>query len=119
MKVELNWPSDGTMPPSTQFDVPFLQGMLDRMAMSYFKYGNMRDPGWAKRTDMIANMGARVDKYLDTKNREFLMDVANFAMIEFVNPSMSNTFFKATDGDESPGVVNVETGEFTQNLHSA
>ena len=33
------------------------------------------------------------------------MDVANFAMIEFMHPKHSKAFFKATDSDGSPGRV--------------
>ena len=102
MKIELNWPDNIT---ETQFDIPFLQGMLDRMATSYFKYGNMRAANQINGYDGIETLLARLDAYADTGNSEFLMDVSNFAMIEFVSPTQPDTYFKSTEGDESPGIA--------------
>ena len=51
----------------TEFSEPFVQGMRDRMVVSYYKYA------------------------------------ANFAMIEFMHPSVEGAFFAGTDDDQSPG----------------
>jgi len=38
-------------------------------------------------------------------NVEYLVDAANFAMIEFMHPAHPSAYFKATDADGSPGRV--------------
>jgi hypothetical protein len=38
-------------------------------------------------------------------NTEYLIDAANFAMIEFIHPRVEGAFFEATDASGSPGRV--------------
>lgn len=83
----------------------FLQGMMDRTGVSYHKYGAIQDAFPHKRTG-VDNIQQRVDKYLETGNTEFLIDAANYALIEFMRPSREGAFFKSTDSDESPGALN-------------
>lgn len=78
----------------------FLQGMADRMSVSFYKYGAVKD---ADGLDPIKNLEVRLEKYLETGNTEWLMDVANFAMIEFMYPQREGAYFKPTDSNESPG----------------
>lgn len=101
MKIEFNWP-DGL--PIEHISTVFIQGMLDRMAMSFFKYGQVNQEDISKR-DMEQTLKMRFDRYLDDGNTEWLMDVGNFAMIEFMCPSHPDAHFRDTDSDESPGVV--------------
>src|SRR3990167_8556589 len=100
MIVELEWPSE----IDPQFSVQFLQGMLDRMAVSYFKYGPVTSESLEGR-DTHATLELRWQRYLHDGNREWLMDVANFAMIEFMVPQHPLEHYKDTEGEESPGVV--------------
>lgn len=109
MKIELEFPEEITEP---LISVEFLQGMLDRMAVSYFKYGPVTPEAIAK-CDMRATTQLRFDRYHDDHNTEWLMDVANFAMIEFMCPSYADSHFRATEGAESPGVVAAD-GTITQ-----
>lgn len=87
----------------SEVSVEFLQGMSDRMAVSFHKYGvvsnNYPFPGNA-----IESLKKRLSKYAEDGNTEWLMDAANFAMIEFMFPSHSEAHFKATDSNASPGV---------------
>ena len=83
----------------------FVRGMIDRMVMSAFKYGPVT-PDLPKTRDMMATIKLRLQKYEDTHNTEFLMDVANFCAMEFTFPSFSDATFKATDSEASPGIVN-------------
>jgi hypothetical protein len=98
-KFVVNW-NAGV--PTTEFDPDFAQGMADRMQTSWFKYGNVAD-AYPNRVDAIASLQRRLEKYIQTGNTEFLMDVANFAMIEFMRPRHPNAYFKPTDSKESPG----------------
>lgn len=88
--------------PETEFSADFAQGMADRMAVSYCKYGRVAE-AYPARVDAIASLRRRLEKYEQTGNTEWLIDVANFAMIEFMHPSHKNAHFAATDAKASPG----------------
>lgn len=71
------------------------------MINSYFKYGPMRkNHGEYKCMDATKNILLRLDKYLTSRNTEFLADIANFAMIEYTYPSNS----EARTGDSNTEV---------------
>lgn len=93
--------------PTTEFSRQFLQGMLDRMAVSFHKYGAVRI-AYPDKVDAIASLKDRLDRYAATGNTEWLMDVGNFAMIEFMHPKHPNAHFEGTDSDASPGRRTVE-----------
>jgi len=103
---------DETLKSNTEFSLPFVQGMADRMAVSNAKYGDVTDAA-VKKLDPLANLQVRLQKYRDTGNTEWLMDVGNCAMIEFMFPQHPNAHFRATSAAESPGRSLRETGELT------
>ena len=78
MQLTMKWP-DST--PKSEFSKSFLQGMLDRMAMSFYKYGKVAD-AHPHKDDALKSLKSRIKLYRQTGNTEWLMDVANFAMIE-------------------------------------
>lgn len=86
----------------TQVSKTFLDGMIARMEMSFFKYGDVAE-AYPEKIDAMASLEQRLKKYADTKNTEFLIDAANFCMIEFMFPRLPGAFFQATDSDQSPG----------------
>jgi hypothetical protein len=90
--------------PHSEFSQPFVQGMADRMGVSFCKYGRVAE-AYPSRVDAIASLRARLDRYEATGNTEWLMDVANFAMIEYMHPRHQKAHFRATDSKESPGRV--------------
>lgn len=100
MKIELNWPDSV---PLDQINIDFLQGMLDRMAMGFHTYGHMRRQH--NRPDNLRCKELRIEKYRNTKNTEFLIDDANYSMMEFTFPGIEGAFFKATEKHESPGAI--------------
>lgn len=89
--------------PRSEFSEQFVQGMADRMAFSFHKYGPLTKnyPVPAHALDSLMD---RLRKYEETGNTEYLMDVGNFAMIEFMRPAHPKAFFRPTDSNESPGV---------------
>ena len=97
MQIVLEWP-DGV--PDTEFSQQFLQGMLDRMAVSHAKYGALA-LAYPYKVDAMRSLQTRLDKYYATGNTEYLMDAANFAMIEFMRPSHTDAHYTPTD--RSPG----------------
>ena len=88
--------------PGSEFSDAFVQGMADRMSMSFFKYGAVA-VAYPNKVDALASLKLRVNKYLETGNTELLMDVANFAMIEFMHPRLEHAHFSPRDG--GPGRV--------------
>lgn len=98
---ELKFPDN--VPPS-EFSTPFVQGMADRMSMSFFKYGLVTD-AYPARVDALASLKKRLEKYEADGNTEWLMDLANFAMIEFMRPRHINAHYDPTDSKASPGRV--------------
>src|SRR4051812_29600342 len=73
----------------------FLDGMRNRMAVSFYKYGPVAD-AYPEKVNALDSLQLRLKKYQETGNAEFLMDAANFAMIEFMHPSHPEAFFQGT-----------------------
>lgn len=102
----------------TEFSEDFVQKMKNRMIASFYKYGplaknaNRKDP--ETRIDEIASLKERLELYEETGNTEWLVDAANFAMIEFMYPQHPNAHFRATDSKESPGVKGLTVNEMKQ-----
>ena len=82
--------------------IRFHQLMDDAMLVSGFKYGAVED-AYPERVNAMESLELRLQKYAETGNVEYLVDVANFAMIEFMCPNHPRAFFKATDAGGSPG----------------
>ncbi len=89
--------------PDSETDPAFLQRMIDAMGLSWFKYGAVAEAYPAK-VDAVESLKMRLQKYADTGNTEFLVDVANFAMIEFMHPKHPQAHYKAEDAG-GPGRV--------------
>jgi hypothetical protein len=99
MIIELKWP-DST--PTTEFSKEFLQAMLDRVAHSYARYGAMKD-AYPHKVDALKSAELRLDKYKETGNLEYVVDSANFNMIEFIHPRKVDAYWDARA--KSPGRV--------------
>lgn len=88
--------------PTSEYSLEFIEGMKTRMAVSFYKYGAIAD-AYPHKVSALESLHKRLDKYMDTGNTEFLIDAANFAMIEFMLPSHPDAHFRPTDSNESPG----------------
>lgn len=87
----------------TEVSEQFLQGMADRMAVSMMKYGPWATNGGKE--DVHAQVELRWQAYLRTGNTEYLMDVANLAMMEFMQPQREGAYFEPTGSEGSPGII--------------
>lgn len=68
------------------------------MVMSFYKYGPMKENYKREKTlDAIGSLEKRLEKYKETGNTEFLADIANYAMIEFMYPQHQKAHYKPTD----------------------
>lgn len=86
---------------STEYSERFDNIRKNMMIMSYYKYGPLKDNyGNYKCMNAIENLKIRLQKYLDTGNTEYLADVANFAMLEFMHPSIEGARYKPTDNSD-------------------
>ena len=82
------------------FSEDFVQKMRNRMVTSLHKYGRVADN--RATVDFVANMKARLAKYEEDGNTEWLVDLGNFAMMEFEIPLHAKAHFRATSSSEAP-----------------
>jgi len=97
------------MVPHTEVDETFIAGMRNRMEVSFHKYGPVAKG--APKMDTVASLMKRLRMYAETGNTEYLIDAANFAMIEFMYPKHPTAHFTPTDDSGSPGRVSARTGK--------
>lgn len=70
-----------------EIDEKFFERCKWAMIQSYYKYGRIKqNHGETNCMDAVANIYKRIEKYISTRNMEFLCDVYNFAMIEYMSP---------------------------------
>ena len=79
----------------------------NRLIVGAFRYGRLGDPN-KPQYDRCVAMTSRLGKYRETGNTEFLVDIANLAMLEFVEGTHPNKHFAATDGDDAEHVNVIE-----------
>jgi len=83
----------------SQWSDRFVRYMRNRMAMGGYRYGIMRDPETPK-YDNIGSLKARADLYLETGNQEHLVDIANLALVEFIQGCCHpNPYWSPRDDD--------------------
>jgi predicted MPP superfamily phosphohydrolase len=85
--------------------------MDSAMLVSGMKYGAVA-AAYPQKVNAIESLQKRLKQYALTGNVEFLVDAANFAMIEFMHPSHPEAHYRATDARESPGRVMQNRGEY-------
>ena len=86
------------------FSEEFILKMKNAIEMSHYKYG------WASKTypelaQAVKCIQERLDMYEKTHNKDFLIDVANFAMLEYLYPSYEDSKYVPTDSNNSPGLA--------------
>lgn len=93
-----NTEKDFTKILKTEYSEKFDEIRKKMMIVSYYKYGALKE-NYAKYKcmDALGNIEKRLAKYKETGNTEFLADVANFAMIEFMYLSIKGARYMPTD----------------------
>ena len=82
----------------TEYSSRFDDIRKNMMIASFFKYGPMKDNyDNFKCMNALGNIEKRIAKYKETGNTEFLADAANFAMIEFMYPSIEGAKYTPTE----------------------
>lgn len=83
---------------NTEYSERFDDIRKKMMIMSYYKYGKLStNYKNEKCINAIGSLEKRLQAYKETGNTEFLADIANFAMIEFMFPQHEKAHYKPTD----------------------
>ena len=80
---------------------------------SYHKYGPSKENFQKGMVDAIGSLKKNLQKFEETGNTEYLVDVANYAMFRFMYP-MKGEGYKPTDSNQSAGVDGVTINELKQ-----
>lgn len=89
--------------PVTEFDPEFVVRMMSAMMVSFHKYGRVAD-AYPLKFSAADDVRARMSKYRQTGNKHFLVDAANFAMIEAMHPGRKDgAEWAGNDAADSPG----------------
>lgn len=89
---------------SRDFSNEFITKMQNAIETSHYKYG------WASKTypelaQAIKCAKERLEAYEKTGNKEYLIDAANFSMLEYLYPSIKNAHYTPTDSNKSIGLA--------------
>lgn len=89
---------------SRDFSNEFITKMKNAIELSHYKYGwaSMTYPELAQAYKCIKE---RMEYYEKTHNTEYLVDIANFAMLEYLHPAFSDARYSPTDSKDSPGLA--------------
>jgi dihydrofolate reductase len=90
----------------TEWDVDFEKLMRNRLIMGATRYGRIGAKNKPK-YDRINSMIKRLTKFQESGNKEFLVDVANLCLLEFVECNHPNQHFHAIDDGEHVAALNV------------
>lgn len=80
------------------------------MEQSFYKYGSARVNYANGNIDAVASLKLCLEKFEETKNTEYLLDVANYAMLRYMYPQ-TGEYFRYTDSTESAGIVGISVKE--------
>lgn len=86
------------------FSNDFIEKMKNAIEMSHYKYG-FASKTYPELAQAYKCAEERLEAYKKTHNKEFLVDVANFVMLEFLYPAFSDAKYCPTDSDQSPGLA--------------
>ena len=100
--------------PETEWSEEFENFAKNRVSVSYYKYGSAKINFGNHLVDALKSAEMCRQKYLETGNTEYLVDMRNYIMFEFMYPSLPNAIFKATDGNQSAGKHGMSINEMEQ-----
>lgn len=83
----------------TEWSPEFEQLMRNRLLIGRFRYGRM-DRVEQRNYDRIGSAIARLQRYQETGNLEFLVDSANLCLMEFEHGEHPDSHFDAIDDGE-------------------
>jgi hypothetical protein len=106
-------PINKLMLPEGQFSEEFIRKMMARIVFGFYRYGQSKQYAENSSYNIIETIKKRLQAYVETGNKEHLVDAANFIMIEYMYPQHKNVHFESVEEEDSNkrlGVVrNIET----------
>lgn len=96
--------------PASEYSPMFDKHRKEKVAVSYYKYGPA-SRNFPNNVNALASMERAVQKYLDTHNKEYLCDAANYLMFEYMYPAFQDARYVATDSKDSAGLVGMAVQE--------
>jgi hypothetical protein len=88
----------------TEYSPKFDELRKNRMIQSFYKYGPASKNYGEGRVDAIGSLELCLEKFKKTGNTEYLVDVANYAMLRYMHP-LPGEYFEATGSKDSAGTV--------------
>lgn len=85
----------------TEYSERFDQLRKQAVQVSFHKYGPAKKSFGEGRVDAIASLHKKLRAYQKTGNTEYLVDVANYAMFEFMFPLHERPYYEPTDNDKA------------------
>ena len=77
---------------------------------SFYKYGPSKENFQKGMVDAIGSLKKNLQKFEETGNTGYLVDVANYAMFRYMYP-MEGEKYKPTDSNQSAGVDGITINE--------
>ena len=99
---------------NTEYSLEFDELRKNRIAMSQHKYGSAAVNFGQQLVDAVGTIEKCLDKYRRTHNTEYLCDLANYAMFEFMYPQFDDAYFEATKSEDTAGVVGMSIKEMEE-----
>lgn len=96
---------------SKEYSEMFDDKRKNRVKTSFHKYGSAAENFGKGFVDAIGSLEKCLEKYKETGNTEYLCDLANYAMFEFMYPQHPDAHFRATESHESAGIVGLSVNE--------
>ena len=97
-----------------EYSFDFDELRKNRVETSYYKYGSSAINFGRKYVNALGSMTKCVEKYLETHNKEYLLDAANYLMFEYMYPYFDEAYFKATESKDSAGIDGISIKEIEQ-----
>lgn len=98
------------------FSEDFVAKMKTSMLQSHYKYRWVSE-SYPELVDAIASLEERLELYKQTGNADYLVDVANFAMIESMHPKHPMAHFRRCSSDESPGLAGISYKQMMESVN--
>jgi hypothetical protein len=84
----------------TQWSDKFESLMRNRLIIGALRYNKPIGTSKKSKYDFIHSIERRTQLFKETGNAEYLADIANYALLEFINESHPNFHFEAIDDGE-------------------
>lgn len=96
---------------SKEYSEEFDNLAKNRVKVSYHKYGSAAENFGKGYVQAIPSLLRCIEKYKETGNTEYLVDGRNYLMFEFMYPQHPKAHFRATESNESAGIVGLSVNE--------